>query len=84
MTTFFADLRVYRNSDQHYSTISVEVPAPDLVTAVQQLLAFKSGLAVHPNFEMAMEESLYGARRRTATYLTMREAAKQLQRELFE
>ena len=82
MTTFFCDLRVYRNSDQHYSTVSIEVPAPDLVTAVNIVLAFKAGLAVHPNFEMASEESIYGVKRRGPTYLTMREAAKQLQHDL--
>ncbi len=82
MTTFFADLRIYRQSDQHYNTYSVEVPAPDLVTAVQQLLAFKAGLAVHPNFETASEESLYGTKRRGVTYLTMRETAQAAQRDL--
>lgn len=78
MTTFFADLRVSRNSDQQYWTVSIEVPAPDLQTAVQLSLAFKAGLSIHPEFESAMEESVYSGKRRNVRYLTMREAARLL------
>lgn len=82
MTTFYCDLRVYRNSDQHYRIVSIEVPAPDLVQAVQSVLSFKAGLAVHPNYETSSEESIYSIKRRGVDYQTMREAAKFLQSEL--
>lgn len=82
MTTFFSDLRVSRNSDEHYIIVSVEVPAPDLPAAVHMLMAFKAGLAANPNFGRANEESVYGVKRRGVTYLTMREAAMQLKNEL--
>lgn len=78
MTTFYCDLRVSRQTDDHYYTISVEVPAPDLPAAVQMLLAFKAGMAVHGNFGHASEESLYSMRRRMAEYWTLREAAQKL------
>jgi len=78
MTTFFADLRVSRNSDQNYWTVAVEVPAPDLQQAVQMLMAFKAGLSVNPNYDSAGEEAIYSSKRRATNYLTMRESAQLL------
>ena len=79
MTTFFCDLRVARNTDQNYWTVSVEVPAPDLQSAVQMLMAYKAGLSIHPNYDSAGEESVYNSKRRGVRYLTMREGSKLLQ-----
>lgn len=75
MTTFFADLRVSRNSDQQYWTVSVEVPAADLETAVRMLMAYKAGLSANPNYDSAGEEAIYSSKRRGGSYLTLREAA---------
>jgi len=78
VTTFFCDLRVARNTDQNYWTVSIEVPAPDLPSAVQMTMAYKAGLSIHPNFDSAGEESIYNSRKRNIKYITMREGAKLL------
>lgn len=77
--SFFADVRVYRRPDHHYEIVNVEVPAPDLPTALSVLQAWIAGLASNPAFDTAFEESLYATKRRGSEYMTLREAAQRLQ-----
>jgi hypothetical protein len=83
MTTFFAEVRIFVNPKHEAETLCVEVPAPDLQQALALLMAWKAGLAANPRFDTAMEESLSAAKRRGASYLTMREAAAHLRNNVF-
>lgn len=78
MTLFYADLRIYRQPDLHYLTVSVEVPAADMAAALALLQAWNAGLAVHSRIDTLNEESIYSSRRRNVEYLTFREAAIRL------
>lgn len=84
MTTFFADVRVYRLPDHHYAIVSVEFGADSLVDGVRVLQAWQAGLRVHPNFDSGMEESIYGTKRRNVDYYTLREASVYLSTNLLE
>jgi hypothetical protein len=83
MTTFFADVRIFTSPKHEATTISVEVPAADLHSAVQMLMAWKAGLTASPRFDTAMEESLSASRTRGRNYLTLREAAQHLRNNVF-
>ena len=83
MTCFFADLRIFVNPRHEAQTISVEVPAADIQTAVHMLMAWKAGLSANPRFDTAMEESLSATKRRGVNYLTLREAANHLRNNVF-
>ena len=85
MTTFYADVRIYKahrlSTDDNL--IAVEIPGPDIHAALAQLMAWKAGLAANPRFDTAMEESISAAKRRGVTYMTLREAASHLRNNVF-
>lgn len=83
MTLFFADVRIFVSPKHEAETISIEVPAPDINTAVAMLMAWKAGLAVHPRFDTAMEESLSAKPTRSREYRTMREASLFIRNRFF-
>lgn len=83
MTTFFADVRIYKSPKHEPEILSVEVPALDMQAAVHMLMAWKAGLSVHPRFDTAMEESLQATKLRGRNYLTLREASLHLRNNVF-
>lgn len=83
MTTFYAEVRIYANPKHEPADLSIEVPAADIQTALAVLMAWKAGLAVHPRFDTAMEESLAASKTRGRQYLTLREAAAFLRNNVF-
>lgn len=83
MTTFYADLRVYRLPDHHYATLSVEVPARSIEDTVAVLQAWAAGLSVESRVDHQLTESISASKRRGTEYRTLREAAKELKNLLF-
>lgn len=83
MTTFFADITINRPSAKDPVSITVEIPACDMSTAVQTLGAWKAGLAVSPRFDGATEEAISAKQRRGTRPMTMLEASRFLRNEVF-
>jgi len=78
MTTFYADVRIYHSRTDEPTTISIELPAPDMAQALQVVGAFKAGLSANPKFDRGTEESITEKPRRGTKYITLREAAQVL------
>lgn len=78
MTTFFAELRVYRFPDHHFDTIALELPAASIEEAVAALNFFFAGLKANERFDHAVTESIGKSKRRGEIYITPAEAATRL------
>lgn len=78
MTTFYAELRVYRNPDHHYWTPSIKLDAPDLVGAVIILKAWASGLRATGAIDTVIIEGVSSSKSRGSIYQSLDEAADTL------